>query len=92
MYFLIIDLNKIKHTTKYLDSLHQICIRHSIIETKEVACIGYSRFLFPQEYSGEEAPRPSSEYECGKTKLLYPIWATSFVSIVMYLTFTIMML
>ena len=31
------------------------------------------------------APRPSPEYSCGKRNLLYPIRATSFVSIIMYL-------
>jgi hypothetical protein len=30
------------------------CIRYNTIETKEVARIGYNRFLFPHEYSGEE--------------------------------------
>ena len=34
-------------------------------------------------------PMLSPEYECGKRNLLYPIRATSFVSIVMYLTCTI---
>jgi len=29
------------------------CIRYSTIETKEAARIGYDRFLFPHEYSGE---------------------------------------
>jgi hypothetical protein len=67
----------LKHSIKDHDTCNTE--RYSIIEIKEVACIGYSRFLFPQEYSGEEAPRPSPEYECGKIKLLYPIWATSLV-------------
>ena len=31
------------------------------------------------------APRPSPEYSCGKRNPLYPIRATSFVSIVLYL-------
>jgi hypothetical protein len=30
------------------------CIRYNTIETKEVARIGYNRFLFPHEYSSEE--------------------------------------
>ena len=30
-----------------------ICIRYSTIETIEVNRIGYNRFLFPHEYSGE---------------------------------------
>jgi len=30
-----------------------ICTRYSTIETKEAARIGYNRFLFPHEYSGE---------------------------------------
>ena len=34
------------------------------------------------------APKPSPEYECGKRNPLYPIRATSFVSIIMYLTCT----
>jgi hypothetical protein len=38
------------------------------------------------------APRPSLEYECGKRNPLYPIRATSFVSIIMYLTCTIIVL
>jgi hypothetical protein len=29
------------------------CMRYSTIETKEMARIGYNRFLFPHEYSGE---------------------------------------
>ena len=49
-----------------------VCIRYSIIETKEAARIGYNRFLFPHEYSGE-----------GRGAL-YPIRAASFVSIVLY--------
>jgi hypothetical protein len=28
-------------------------VRYIIIETKEFACIGYNRFLFPHEYSGD---------------------------------------
>jgi hypothetical protein len=31
-------------------------------------------------------PSPSPEYECGKRNPLYPIQATPFVSLVMYLT------
>jgi hypothetical protein len=31
------------------------------------------------------APRPSPEYSCGKGNPLYPIWAASFVSIILYL-------
>jgi hypothetical protein len=38
------------------------------------------------------APRPSPEYECGKRNPLYPIRANSFVSIIMYLTCTIIVL
>jgi hypothetical protein len=38
------------------------------------------------------APRPSPQYECGKRNPLYPIWTTSFVSIVLYLTCTIRVL
>jgi hypothetical protein len=30
-----------------------ICIRYSIIETKEAARIGYNEFLFPDEYPGD---------------------------------------
>jgi hypothetical protein len=45
------------------------------------------------EYSGEDwgalVARPSPEYECRKRNLFCPIWATSFLSIVMYLTCTI---
>ena len=57
-----------------------VCIRYSTIETKEAARIGYNRFLFPHEYSGE-----------GRGAL-YPIRANSFVSIIMYLTCTIIVL
>ena len=72
-------------------------IRYNTIETKEAARIGYNRFLFPHEYSDDglgamHAPRPSPEYECGKRNPLYPIQANSFVSIVMYLTCTIIVL
>ena len=38
------------------------------------------------------APRPSLEYACGKRNMLYPIRANSFVSIIMYLTCTIIVL
>ena len=31
------------------------------------------------------APRPSPEYSCGKRNPLFPIWAASFVSILLYL-------
>ena len=44
--------------------------------------------FFPHEYSGV----PSPEYECRKRNPLYPIQATSFVSKVMYITCTIIML
>jgi hypothetical protein len=56
------------------------CVRYSTIETKEAARIGYNGFLFPHSYS------------CGKRNPLYPIRATSFVSIIMYLTCTIIVL
>jgi hypothetical protein len=36
--------------------------------------------------------KPSPEYSCGKRNPLYPIRATSFVSIIMYLTCTIIVL
>ena len=66
-------------------------IRYSTIETKEAARIGYNGFLFPHEYSGEgRGAQP--EYECGKRNPLYPIRTTSFVSIIMYLTCTIIVL
>ena len=84
--------------------LHKLDL-YIIIETKEFARIGYNRFLFPHEYSGEGrgafsafvlrwrpwcyAPRPSPEYSCGKRNLLYPIRAASFVSIVLYLILVI---
>ena len=48
-------------------------VRYIIIETKEVARNGYSGFLFPHSYSR------------GKKPSFYPIRATSFVSIIMYL-------
>jgi hypothetical protein len=44
------------------------------------------------EKSSLLAPRPSPEYSCGKRNLLYPIQANSFVSIIMYLTCTIIVL
>jgi hypothetical protein len=50
--------------------------------------MGYNGFIFPHKYSGEGR----GEYECGKRNPLYPIRATSFVSIIIYLTHTIMML
>jgi hypothetical protein len=50
--------------------------------------MGYNGFIFPHKYSGEGR----GEYECGKGNPLYPIRATSFVSIIIYLTHTIMML
>jgi hypothetical protein len=40
----------------------------------------------------KEAPRPSPEYSCGKTNPLYSIQANSFVSIIMYLICTIIVL
>ena len=65
-----------------------LCMRYSTIETKEGAHMGYNGFIFPHKYSGEGR----GEYECGKGNPLYPIRATSFVSIIIYLTHTIMML
>ena len=41
---------------------------------------------------GRYAPRSSPEYECGKRIPLYPIRGNSFVSIIMYLTCTIIVL
>ena len=67
------------------------CIRYSIIETKEAARIGYNGFLFPHEYSGK-GRGVSPEYECGKRIPSYPIREHSFVSIIMYLTCTIIVL
>jgi len=68
-----------------------ICIGYSTIETKEADRIGYNGFLFPHEYSGE-VRGTSPEYECGKRNPLYPIRENSFVSIIMYLTWTIIVL
>jgi hypothetical protein len=64
-------------------------VRYITVETKEVAHIAYNRFLFLHEYSGEGqgAPMSSPEYSCGKRNLLYPIQATSFVSIILYLIY-----
>ena len=66
-----------------------VCIGYSTIETKEADRIGYNGFLFPHWYSGA---RPSPEYECKKRNPLYPIRPNSFVSIIMYLTCTIIVL
>ena len=57
-----------------------LSIGYSTFETKEAARIGYSGFLIQHEY------------ECGKRNQLYPIRANSFVSIIMYLTCTIIVL
>jgi hypothetical protein len=57
-----------------------INIRYRTIQTKETALIGYHRFLL------------SPEYDCEKINPLYPIQATSFVSIVKYPTWTLTML
>ena len=73
-----------------------ICIRYSIIETKEAAHIGYNVFLFPHEYPGDGLGAThlglhlSTHAE--KRNPLYPIRATYFVSIIMYLTCTIIVL
>ena len=75
-------------------------IRYSTIETKEFSRIGYNGFLFPHSYSDDglfsacthAEKRPSSEYECGKRNPLYPIRENSFVSIIIYLTCTIIVL
>ena len=61
------------------------------IETKEAAHIGYNLGFFPHSYSGER-PWVLHLIMNVEKKLLYPIWAASLVSIVMYLTCTIMML
>jgi hypothetical protein len=54
--------------------------------------VGHCKVLrFPRR-SRCVAPRPSPEYECGKRNPLYPIRASSFVSIVLYLTCTIIVL
>jgi hypothetical protein len=60
-------------------------VRYIIIETKEVARLGYNGFLFLHSYSDDglgathrglhlstNAARPSPEYECGKRNPLYP--------------------
>ena len=72
-----------------LDNLKQTSIRYTTIEIKESSHIGYTGFLFLHSYLGHWL---SAEYECGKRNPLYPTRATSFVSIVMYLTCTIFML
>jgi len=74
-------------------AIHNTCIGYSTIETKEAARIEYNRFLFPHEYSGEgRGAKLSPEYECGKGNPLYPIRENSFVSIIIYLTCTIIVL
>ena len=35
------------------ETICEICIRYTAIETKEAARVAYNRFLFPHEYSGE---------------------------------------
>ena len=55
------------------------CIGYSTIETKEAARIGDNGFLFPHEYWGEG-------------RVGYKIREDSFVSIIMYLTCTIIVL
>ena len=72
-----------------LDNLKQTSIRYTTIEIKESSHIGYTGFLFLHSYLGHWL---SAEYVCGKRNPLYPTRATSFVSIVMYLTCTIFML
>jgi hypothetical protein len=69
-----------------------ISIRYSTIERKETARIGYSGFLFLRWMPRFELSRPSPDNECEKINPLYPIWAASFISIVMYLTSTITVL
>ena len=56
-----------------------ICIRYTTIDTKEADRIGYNGFLFPHSYSCEGQGA-------------YQIRANSFVSIIMYLTCTIIVL
>ena len=72
------------------------CIWCITIETKEAVRIGYNGFLFSAWVLRWRprcvAPMPSPEYECGKGNPLYPIRANSFVSIIMYLTYTIIVL
>jgi hypothetical protein len=70
-------------------------MRYSTIEIKEAARIGYSGFLFCISTQGKaevRSTKASPEYECGKRYPLYPLRATSFVSIIMYLTCTIIVL
>ena len=56
----------------------------TLLLKQEVARIGYTNgFLFPHEKETRYI------HSCGKRNSLYPIRATSFVSIVMYLTCTI---
>ena len=61
------------HTIFVFNNTIIVQVRYIIIETKEVARNGYSGFLFPHSYSR------------GKKPSFYPIRATSFVSIIMYL-------
>ena len=69
------------------------CVKYSTIETKEAARIGYNGFLFPHSYSGDGLGATHlGQYSCGKRNPLYPIRATSYVSIIMYLTCTIIVL
>jgi hypothetical protein len=93
--FGILKCKNICHTIYFFNNTIIVQVRYIIIETKEFARIGYNRFLFPHSYSGDGrgamlcyAPRPSPEYSCGKRNPLYPIWAASFVSIVLYLIHT----
>jgi hypothetical protein len=62
----------------YLASKQAIRVRYTTIETKEADHIGYNGLLFPHEYS------------CGKGIRLYTIQGTAFVSIVVYITCTIL--
>jgi hypothetical protein len=64
----------------------------STIERKETARIGHSGFRFLRWMPSCESPRLSPQNESDKINPIYPIRATSFISIIMYLTSTITVL
>ena len=68
-----------------------------LLKQKKRPILDITGFFFPMSTQVKAevrciAPMPSTEYECRKRNPLYPIQATSFVSIVMYLTSMIMIL
>jgi hypothetical protein len=71
---------------------HIVCNNYHCVFWECTSTIGHSGFLFLRWMPRCESPRLSHQNESDKINPIYPIRATSFISIVMYLTSTITVL